>query len=277
MIPIATVHAIQYDVPMVGNRTILGFGMLALFGCGSSEGSRGAGGSGGAAQGSSAGQGGSGGFAGGSSNGGLSNGGVSSGGLSNGGVSNGGVSNGGGSASGGLSGRGGGAGASVGGNAGSGGGGGLPACVGNDDPSAPFVDFVRTAAPAPTPAGGAIASGTYFLTGMTYYGGTQVKTDCILEPMHEVLRVTATTGTAGEMLSTERHQFADGSGQFGNAQSFSYETQGTSLLIDYTCWEPDEYSQPYSATSSQLLFIRGPFDGSCDTGVTLVLTYDKQP
>ena len=47
--------------------------------------------------------------------------------------------------------------------------------------------------------------------------------------------------------------------------------------MDYTCWEPHEYSQAYSATSNQILFLRGPFDSPCDNGVTLVLKYDKQP
>ena len=252
---------------MVGNRTIFAVVLLAAVGCGSSEGSL-DGGGGGSTQGNAAGQGGSGGLAGRAPSGGTSSGGAASGGASSGGAS----------AGGGHSGRGGTAGSGVGGNAGgSAGSGGLPACVGNDDPSAPFVDFVRNADPAPPALGGPIASGIYFLTGLTYYGGVQVKSDCLLEPTHEVLRVTASSETEGDMLSTEQHQFADGSGQFGNVQSFSYKAQGTSLLIDYTCWEPDEYSQPYSATSSQLRFIRGPFDSPCDTGVTLVLTYAKQP
>jgi hypothetical protein len=153
----------------------------------------------------------------------------------------------------------------------------LPACVGDDDASAPFIDFLHSADATPLPMGGVLASGKYFLTALTYYGGTPVKTDCIFEPTHEVLRVTASSTTAGSMLSTELHRFSDGTGEFSNVQSYSYAVQGTALLLDYTCWEPDEYSQPYTATSTRIQQIRGPFDSGCDDGVTLVLTYDKQP
>ena len=257
---------------MVGNRTIgetLFAGLLALVGlaavgCGSS-GSPAAGGSGGSAQGGIAGQGSP------SSN---ANAGAPSAGASSGST---GIGGSGGLAEGGHGGTGGGGGSAGNASGGGAGSGGLPACVGNDDTSAPFVDFARTADPAPAAMGGPITSGTYFLTGLTYHGGMQVTGECALSQTHEVLRVTATTSKDGTMLSTERDQFADGSGKFGNAQAFAYQAQGTSLLIDYTCWEPDEYSQPYTATTNQLLFMRGPFDGPCDKGVTLVLTYDKQP
>jgi hypothetical protein len=260
---------------MVGNRTILALSMLAAVGCGSSGGSTAAGGSGGSAQGGTAGQGG----AGGSANSGAPSGGASSGGASGGSAGSGGGAGSGGSGGLGGGGHGGTGGGGAAGNAsgGASGFGGLPACVGDDDASAPFVDFVRTADPAPAAMGGQITSGTYFLTALTYHGGTQVISDCALSQTHEVLRVTVNTGVYGSMLSTQRSHFADGTGQLGNAQAFAYQAQGTSLLIDYTCWEPDEYSQPYTATSNQILFIRGPFDTACDKGVTLVFTYDKQP
>ena len=285
---------IEYAALIVGNCTIVALVMLAAVGCGSNEGSPATAGTGGETTAGAASQGSSGARA---SN---ANGGTPSGGLSNGsagvagsGGAGRGPGGGGGSAGGTAGNAGGQAGRGHGGGGGSGGGGtgaggtsghagaagsgGLPACVGNDDASAPFVDFAHSADPTPVAMGGAIASGTYFLTHLTYYRGTPVKADCLLEPMHEVLRVSSTSDTEGSMLSTVQHRFSDGTGQFGNVQSFSYKAQGGSLLIDYTCWEPDEYSQRYSATNNQILFVTGPFDSGCDDGVTLVSTYDKQP
>jgi hypothetical protein len=199
----------------------------------------------------------------------------------------------GGAPAGGASGSGGSAGAGLGGIAGGTGGrggsgghnavggasgaGGLPACVAMNDDRAPFLDYQRTSAAAAPAMGGPISGGTYFLTNVTYHGGTQVPTPCTLSQIHEVLRFNATSDTTGTMSSTLVFQYSDGSGRSQHVIETSYTATGTTLTGRYTCWQPYDYSETYTATANQILFIRGPLDTSCDNQVVLVLTYDKQP
>ncbi len=158
------------------------------------------------------------------------------------------------------------------------GAGGLPACVARDDVAAPFVAFTWTSEEAQPPMGGVIESGTYFLTSLVYHGGTYEPGFCILSLRHEVLRIDATSATEGTLHSTEVVMYDDGSGRNEYKQGAAFTTEGTSLMGRYTCWEPYTYVQPYTASPGQLRFIRGPFDPTnCHHGVTLVLTYDKQP
>ena len=78
------------------------------------------------------------------------------------------------------------------------------------------------------------------------------------------------------MHSTLVFRYADGSGRSVHPSETTYKTEGTRLSGRWTCSGQYEYGETYSATSNQILFIRGPGDTSCDTGVTLVATYDKQ-
>jgi hypothetical protein len=155
--------------------------------------------------------------------------------------------------------------------------GGRPDCVLKDDPTAPFVDYQRTSEPAPAAVGGVITGGTYFLTDLTYHGGTQVPTECAMNQVHEVRRFTATSDTEGIMHSSMLTKFSDGSGRNQYPSESTYRVDGSLLRCSHTCSSPSDFTEKFTATSQRILFIRGPFDGSCDKGVTLVLTYDKQP
>jgi len=147
--------------------------------------------------------------------------------------------------------------------------GGPPECVLKDDNAAPFVDYERTSEPAPTPMGGVITGGTYFLTDLTYHGGTQVLTECAMSQVHEVLRFTANSDTEGTMHSSLVMRFSDGSGRNQYPDEATYRIDGSLLRCSRTCSSPSDFSERYTATSQQVLFIRGPFDASCDKGVTL--------
>jgi hypothetical protein len=70
---------------------------------------------------------------------------------------------------------------------------------------------------------------------------------------------------------------ADGTGRNQYPSESGYKINGATLVCSRTCSSPSDFSERYTASNQQILFIRGPFDGSCDKGVTLVLTYDKQP
>ena len=155
--------------------------------------------------------------------------------------------------------------------------GGRPECVLKDDTTAPFVDYQRASEPAPAPMGGVIAGGTYFLTDLTYHGGTQIPTECAMSQVHEVLRFMASSETEGTMHSSLVMKFSDGSGRNQYPSESTYRIDGSFLRCSRTCSSPSDFSERFTATGQQILFIRGPFDGSCDKGVTLVLTYDKQP
>ena len=270
---------------MVGSRTVCVWVVLAAIGCGSDKDSETGAGAGGTAHGGAANPAASGGSAGANASGGPHSGG--SGGSTNpgagsagkanvsGGAGNGGSSSAGGAASGGKGGSG--AGGKGGGGAGGTGGAGLPACVSKDDPNAPFNAFQRTSTPAPAATGGPIAAGTYFLTSLTYHGGTQYKDPCLMSQVREILRFTASSEHEGTMHSMTVNMFEDGSGRDEHPMETSYKLEGTTLSGHYICWEPYPYAETYSATSTQVRFIRGPFDSGCDTGVTLELIYDKQP
>jgi len=270
---------------MVGPRAGYLFVVLALSGCGSSEHSpTGEGGSGGTLQDASggvvatggatnAGSHAAGALSGGSPNGGSKNGGAASGGAPSAGAQNGGGA----SASGGKGGASAG-GAAHGGNAGAAGSLNPPKCELKDDDSAPFVEFERTAEPAPEATGGPISSGTYFLTKLTYHGGMHVEgTTCLPSLMREVLRFNATSDTAGTMHSTIRFMYADGSGDSTTSTQLTYEAQGPSLTGEYTCSVTGNYRSSYVTNGNQLLTMTGPFDPPCDKGVVLVFTYEKQP
>ena len=154
----------------------------------------------------------------------------------------------------------------------------LPACVRMDDPDAPFVKFQRILDPAEPPTAGTIVSGTYFLSGFAYYGGTQQEGRCYRLMYKEILRFDATSATEGTFHSTDASMYEDGSGLLEHAQSHAYHLEGTALKGTYTCWEPYPFSEQYSATPTQIRFNRGPFSpNDCDKDVTLVLTYDLQP
>ncbi|HMA93927.1 MAG TPA: hypothetical protein VKP30_14650 [Polyangiaceae bacterium] len=154
----------------------------------------------------------------------------------------------------------------------------LPACVARDDPAAPYVHITWTSEEAQPPLGGVLESGTYFLTSFAYHGGSYEEGYCILALRHEVLRIDAASATEGTLHTTEGSVFEDGSGRLQYKQEVAYATQGTSLTGRYTCWEPHTYVESYTATPNQIRFNRGPFNPTdCHKGVTLVLTYDKQP
>ena len=126
--------------------------------------------------------------------------------------------------------------------------------------------------------GGPIANGTYFLTKLTYHGGTHVDgSTCLPLLVREVLRFTATSDTAGTRHSTLRFMYDDGSGDSTTAVESAYQAQGASLNTQPTCSVTGNYSTPYTATGSQFLTITPTFDPPCDKGVVLVSTYDKQP
>jgi hypothetical protein len=268
-----------YNVAMAVDRTALALTMLLIVGCGSSKVSPMQAGTGGAAKSGTSGPSGTGGVTGNNSTGGAVGTGGDAGALgtdagtapSNGGVIDGGNAIGIGSA-GGSSGSGGTT--YTGGVSGTG---GAPACVAKDDPNAPFVSFQRAADPAPVATGGPIAGGTYFLTALTYHGGKQVQTPCELSQVHEVLRFSTTSDTEGIMNSTLVTMYSDGTGRTVYPSEIAYQSKGTLLSGRWTCSGQYDYGQIYSATSTRVLFIRGPADTDCDTGVTLVETYDKQP
>jgi hypothetical protein len=146
-----------------------------------------------------------------------------------------------------------------------------------DDASAPFVPYMRTPDPAPAATGGPIAGGTYFLTALTYHGGMMVATPCTTSLVREILRFTAASATQGTLHDSLIFGYSDGSVSSRHPTEATYRTDGTTLMGTSICGSPGTSRETYSATDTQLRFIRGPFDTACDKGVTLELTFEKQP
>ncbi len=167
---------------------------------------------------------------------------------------------------------GGGRGGSGGGGAsgGRGGTGGLPACAPVDTSAAPINSLQHTDGPAPTPMGGELSSGTYYLTQMMYYGGTATGRSCP-QTFTQVWEVTALSSSDGTVRDT---QVANGSTT--TLRGWTYETNGTPMYHYVSICGLSANSQvTYTATANQVLvFTEAAPD--CYTLPTLVRTYTKQ-
>lgn len=94
-------------------------------------------------------------------------------------------------------------GGAIGSGGGRGGTGGLPACTRIDTSAAPNVPISHTDDPMPTPVGGTIATGTYYLTEWMNYGGSfSNDPSCATFKVREVMRFTTTSPTEGTASGT---------------------------------------------------------------------------
>lgn len=179
----------------------------------------------------------------------------------------------------GIAGRGGGSGGSpgtggsTGGSAGRGGAGGRPACVAQDLSATPVVMNVHSDDPTPTPMGGAISSGWYRHTALTYYGGTPTGVACSSQFLG-VLEVTALSITEGTIRETWAIAFGT-TPVVTYPDTWTYQTNGNMLTGTSTCGFEDAHSEMYTATANQLFLFRSN-DTTCWNDVTIVLTYTKQ-
>jgi len=232
-------------------------------GCGGGDdgGGGGSGGSGGGGTGGAA----TGGSAGGSRGGGGGTGGIAGGaGGSAGGTS--GVGTGGTSAGGGRGGAG-----------GRGGTGGLPACVQIDTSPAPIIPISHTDDPFPTPVGGTIASGTYYLTEFLNYGGTASNDpSCATFRLREIVQFTATSATEGTQSGTLTLYPDVPSLELNSPRDWTYRLNGDATLTGaYSCGSAGSFTWSYTATPTQYKYFT-PSGSSCYTGSMAVWTYKKQ-
>ena len=135
----------------------------------------------------------------------------------------------------------------------------------------PEIIGVHSDEPAPTPMGGAIASGTYHLTSMTYHLGSSFTCGTLrFRGINEVVAASDTAGTMREVL------FSGGTDLRGD---YTYQTNGTSFSGPRTCGTPATRTETYTATPNQLLDFRtapDPFPNGCWPGATLVIIFTKQ-
>ncbi len=118
-------------------------------------------------------------------------------------------------------------------------------------------------APPSSPAGGVIASGTYYVTSSIVYGATGTCT--VPTVTSETVVIAACSSTSGRFEALA---------QFGTGevfrQSSSYATDGTALTITYTCPALGPATGAFTATSQELT----EYVPAC--GGTWVVTFTRQ-
>ena len=130
---------------------------------------------------------------------------------------------------------------------------------------APLIQSALSSAPAPTPMGGDIQSGTYYLTSLTYHQTTGA---CTLYSYRGTLFVDRTSSTEG----TSREAFDVVDPTSSARRWFGYTTSGTLQRLWTSPCLTNSISRMYTATATTLAFIYVP-GSSCGYSVE---TYTKQ-
>ncbi len=139
-----------------------------------------------------------------------------------------------------------------------------------DTSAAPVNAIGHTDDPAPTPMGGAIAGGTYYLTRMMYHGGTPITGPGCLYTYSYVLDITATSdteGTIAETMSSVGSNFP---------VTWTYLASGTKVEGPRLCGLTGPRGETYSATPNEILWFRMSADTGCYKDVMIVFTFTKQ-
>jgi hypothetical protein len=127
--------------------------------------------------------------------------------------------------------------------------------------AAPAVTIQQVVGDPPSPGGGAIVDGTYWLTGATIFTGAS-------DPSGP----SGTAQTTIRITGTTMDVAASGSPP---TRTLTLTTSGTSITATDTCPDTDASQATYTATATSLVFILP--GGTDDAGVrTVVETYDKQ-
>jgi hypothetical protein len=105
----------------------------------------------------------------------------------------------------------------------------------------PKVPATEIAAAAPTPAGGAIADGTYQLTAVTAYSGPGGSTLGVALTASEVQTISGMTIQEDGILNGQESRYTT-----------TFTTSGTTLSTSDTCPSPSTASHGYTATATEL-------------------------
>ena len=153
----------------------------------------------------------------------------------------------------------------------------MPACVQIDTSAAPIIGISHTDDPFPTPVGGTIVSGTYYLTEFMNYGGTPSNDpSCATFTLREIIQFTATSATEGSKTGTEILYPDVPSLTLRNTHDWTYALKGDdTLTATYTCGFAGSLTFSYSATPTQYKYFTSS-GSSCYTGSMAVWTYTKQ-
>jgi hypothetical protein len=144
-----------------------------------------------------------------------------------------------------------------------------------DTSAAPSVPISHTNDPMPTPVGGTIVSGTYYLTEFMNYGGTPSDDPtCGAFRVREIVQFTATSAMAGTKRETQ--VLGPAGAEFNYPQDWSYLLNGDATMTETrTCGTTGTTTISYSATPTQYQYF-AQAGSSCYTGSTAVFTYTKQ-
>jgi hypothetical protein len=113
---------------------------------------------------------------------------------------------------------------------------------------APMVAAVISASPAPTPAGGALVAGTYYLTSWTYYGANE---SCKLYSYGWTMVVTPSAGSTGYLQETLHIDF--GYMTSDEMHASTYVVSDTSLDMS-PCQGDFGYDlRSYTATANEIV------------------------
>jgi len=143
-----------------------------------------------------------------------------------------------------------------------------PYCKTIENP-APMVTAVLSADPAPTPAGGTMVAGTYYLTSWTYYGGLA---SCKLYSYALTMAITPSSDSDGYLQETWGIKIASG-GASTERYASTYKISDTRVYLSNCGSSTASESRGYTATTNEIVFFPLRYE-NCGTTVQVFTRQD---
>jgi len=144
-----------------------------------------------------------------------------------------------------------------------------PYCRTIDNP-APMVTAVLSADPEPTPAGGTLVAGTYYLTSWIYYGGLA---SCKLYSYATTMVITPSSDSTGFLQETWGIKFGTG-GPSTERYASTYKIASDTRIYLSNCGSSTaSEGRGYTATANEILFFPLRYE-NCGTTVRVFTRQD---
>ena len=147
-----------------------------------------------------------------------------------------------------------------------------PYCKTIDNP-APMVAAVLNADPTPTPAGGTMVAGMYYLTSWIYYGGLA---SCKLYSYALTMVITPSSDSTGYLQETWGIKIANGGASTERYASTHKIVSDTQVYLSNCGSSTASESRGYTATANEILFFPLRYE-NCGTTVMVFTRQDAIP